>query len=108
MWLQWAWVAPQQLSQPINPGWSFGNIIVNDHNSSAPSTEQAIIAEESYGRQIGKLPDAVYDLCRQTRVGTPAPIRRSGILLSFMTRWSELSARPLPNASTSCGATSNF
>jgi hypothetical protein len=65
LWSPWTWVAPQQLSQPIDPGWSFGNVIVNEHNSSAPSTEQSIVAEESYGRQIGKLLDAVYDLCQQ-------------------------------------------
>src|SRR5688572_2432578 len=51
----WVWLAPSQLSQPINQGWSFGNVIVNESNSSAPSTELAIVAEESYGRQIGKL-----------------------------------------------------
>lgn len=32
---------------------------INEQNSSAPQTEQAILAEESYGRQIGKLLDAV-------------------------------------------------
>jgi hypothetical protein len=65
LWLPWTWVAPNQLSQPINPGWSFGNVIVNERNSGAPSAEQAIVAEVSYGRQIGKLLDAVYELCRQ-------------------------------------------
>lgn len=65
LWLPWTWVAPNELSQPINPGWSFGNVIVNERNSSAPAAEQAIVAEESYGRQIGKLLDAVYELCRQ-------------------------------------------
>ncbi len=50
---------PQSFSQPILPGWTFGNIIVNENNSSAPATELAIVAEESYGRQIGKLLDAV-------------------------------------------------
>jgi hypothetical protein len=49
----------QSLSQPILPGWTFGNIIVNGNNSSAPATELAIVAQESYGRQIGKLLDAV-------------------------------------------------
>ncbi|MGF7150763.1 hypothetical protein FHS96_004424 [Sphingomonas zeicaulis] len=52
-------LAPQKLWQSINQGWSFGNIIVNEQNSSAPQTEQAILARESYGRQIGKLLDAV-------------------------------------------------
>lgn len=55
-------LAPQKLWQSINQGWSFGNIIVNEQNSSAPQTEQAILARESYGRQIGKLLDAVDEL----------------------------------------------
>lgn len=58
-------LAPQKLWQSINGGWSFGNIIVNENNSSAPQTEQAIVAQESYGRQIGKLLDAVDTLARR-------------------------------------------
>jgi hypothetical protein len=65
LWLPWASLAPQTLSQPINPGWSFGNVIVNERNSSAPATEQTILAEESYGRQIGKLLEAVYELIKE-------------------------------------------
>ncbi|HKR88333.1 MAG TPA: hypothetical protein VJS38_09165 [Phenylobacterium sp.] len=48
--------------QPILPGWTFGNLVVNDTNSSAPATEAAIVARESYGRQLGKLMDAVFEL----------------------------------------------
>ena len=58
-------LAPQKLWQSINSGWSFGNIIVNEQNSSAPQTEQAIVAQESYGRQIGKLLDAVDTLAQR-------------------------------------------
>jgi hypothetical protein len=60
-WRPWmsASLAPQKLWQSINPGWSFGTITINEQNSSAPQTEQAILAQESYGRQIGKLLDAV-------------------------------------------------
>jgi hypothetical protein len=50
---------PWSFNQPILPGWTFNNITVNDKNSSAPATEFAIVAEESCGRQIGKLLDAV-------------------------------------------------
>src|SRR5918993_3209381 len=74
----WAWLAPSQLSQPINPGWSFGNLIVNESNSSAPSTELAIVAEESYGRQMGKLLDASLppepDRQLRARRGALAPV----------------------------------
>ena len=47
------------LVQPILPGWSFGNVIVNDANSNAPDTEQRIVAQKSYGQQIGILLDAL-------------------------------------------------
>jgi L-fucose mutarotase/ribose pyranase (RbsD/FucU family) len=43
----------------VLPGWHFGDVIVNEANSSAPETERRILAQESYGRQIGKLMDAV-------------------------------------------------
>ena len=64
-WSPWASLAPRDLTQPINSGWSFGNVIVNQRNSSAPATEQAILAEESYGRQIGKLLEAVHALIKE-------------------------------------------
>lgn len=57
-------LAPQRLWQSFNNGWSFGNLTINSQNSSAPETEQAIVAAESYGRQIGKLLDAVDMLMR--------------------------------------------
>ena len=58
-----AWrLAPDNLTQSINSGWTFGNIIVNNDNSSAPDTERALVNEISYGRQIGILLDAVAHL----------------------------------------------
>lgn len=48
--------------QPILPGWTFGNLVVNETNSSSPATESAIVAQDSYGRQLGKLLDAVFEL----------------------------------------------
>lgn len=58
-------MAPQKLWQSFNNGWTFGNVTINDVNSSAPQTEQAILAQESYGRQIGKLLDAVDMLAKR-------------------------------------------
>jgi hypothetical protein len=56
----WFGVAPQALTQPINPGWSFGNVItVNSVNSTAPDVEREVVSRHSYGRQIGRLMDAV-------------------------------------------------
>jgi hypothetical protein len=60
---------PDSLSQQILPGWAFGNIIVNGNNSSAPAAELAIVAKESYGRQVGKLLDAVVMLIEQCTHG---------------------------------------
>jgi len=76
LWLPWASPTPQELSQPINPGWTFGNLIVNARNSSAPETEQAIVSEESYGRQIGKLLEAVHELIKQRPDGGNNPAFR--------------------------------
>jgi hypothetical protein len=56
---RWLQLAPEQLWQPINPGWSFGNLIVNHANSSAPEVEQAVLSRVSYGRQIGRLMEAL-------------------------------------------------
>jgi len=76
LWAPWASFAPRDLSQPINTGWSFGNVIVNQRNSGSPETEQAILAEESYGRQIGKLLDAVHALIREKPGGAATPAFR--------------------------------
>jgi hypothetical protein len=40
--------------QPINPGWTFGNLIsVTEQNSSAPDTEREIVATETErGRHV--------------------------------------------------------
>ena len=64
-WNPQSW-APQNLTQPIQPGWTFGNVItVNEANSSSPQTEHRIVAEQSYGRQIGDLMDAVATLIEE-------------------------------------------
>ena len=47
------------LFQPINPGWTFGNLTISEQNSSAPVTERDVIAVESYGRQLGHVIDAL-------------------------------------------------
>ena len=53
-------LAPRQLTQPINTGWTFGNLIqVTEQNSSAPDTERQIVGRHSYGRQLGRVMDAV-------------------------------------------------
>lgn len=58
--------APERLWQPVNPGWSFGNLIVNQQNSSAPEVEQALVSQVSYGKQIGRIMEAVEALMKVT------------------------------------------
>jgi hypothetical protein len=53
------------------PGWSFGNITVNEQNSRSPQTEHAIVAEHSYGRQLGHLTDALVELIEERPKGLP-------------------------------------
>ncbi|HVZ30000.1 MAG TPA: hypothetical protein VG839_06370 [Asticcacaulis sp.] len=57
----WFPFASETFSQPILPNWSFN---LNEINSSAPDTERRIVAQESYGRQLGKLTDAVAALIK--------------------------------------------
>ncbi len=67
-----AWLAPWQFAQSILSGSSFGNIIVNEQNSRAPDTERRIVQHASYGRQLGRLSDAVCELIAE-RQGEPKP-----------------------------------
>ncbi len=83
MWSMWPWMtdgipnpfnvfAPQALTQPINPGWSFGNVIsVTEQNSSAPDTEREVVSAESYGRQLGRIIDALSALIAERPKSSP-------------------------------------
>jgi len=52
--------APRNFVQPILPGWVFGSVTnITETNSSAPDTEREIVAAQSYGRQLGRVMDAV-------------------------------------------------
>lgn len=67
-----AWLAPWQFAQSILSGSTFGNVIVNEQNSRAPDTERRIVQHASYGRQLGRLTDAVCELIAE-RDGGPKP-----------------------------------
>jgi hypothetical protein len=55
--------APQSDAESILPGWVFGSLInVTEQNSSAPDTEREIVAAHSYGRQLGRVIDALAEL----------------------------------------------
>lgn len=58
-------LAPEQLIQPINPGWVFGNVSITTRNSGDPETERRITEAVSYGRQLGRLMDALAVLAAQ-------------------------------------------
>ncbi|NDZ13513.1 hypothetical protein C7T35_11525 [Variovorax sp. WS11] len=73
-WWGWplqAWsppsLAPSELTQPINSGWSFFNVTYN--NSSAPAIERDVLQQHSYGRQIGRLMDALSVLVERLPAG---------------------------------------
>ena len=59
-WLkQWSaamQLAPNTLMQPILPGWTLN---VNAFNSSSPQTEAEVVGKHSYGRQLGRISEAL-------------------------------------------------
>lgn len=84
--------APERLWQPINPGWSFGNLIVNQQNSSAPEVEQAVVSQHSYGRQIGKLMGAIEALAKAVPAAAKDPaLKEFGVLAADVKRIKEAS-----------------
>jgi hypothetical protein len=72
--------APERLWQPINPGWTFGNVTINSTNSSAPDVEQAVVNHYSYGKQIGRMMDALQVLVKTL----PAAIRNDAAIKDFV------------------------
>lgn len=57
-------LAPETLQQPILP-WTFAGLVVNETNSRNPEAEHAILSQESYGTQLGRLSDALEYLIKQ-------------------------------------------
>jgi hypothetical protein len=74
-WFPWWWPSgasstplPQNLDQPILPGWIFGSVVhIDEHNSAAPEVEAAVLREQSYGRQLGQIMDALQVLIDERR-----------------------------------------
>lgn len=76
-WLA-AWrLAPENLAQPILPGWTFN---INSNNSSSPQTEVDVLAKHSYGRQLGRIADALEALIVEQHGETPADPRFADFL----------------------------
>jgi hypothetical protein len=63
--------------QPILPGWTFN---INSGNSTAPQTEVDVVAKHSYGRQIGRMSDALELLIEERHGETPEEKRLSDFL----------------------------
>jgi hypothetical protein len=75
---QQAWRgAPNTLVQPILPGWSLN---INSNNSSSPQTEADVLARHSYGRQIGRMADALEVLVVEKHGKEPADKRYADFL----------------------------
>ena len=69
--------APESLAQPILSGWTFN---INGHNSSAPQTEADIVAQHSYGRQLGRIADALAGLIAERDAESPTDKRYTEFL----------------------------
>ena len=70
--------APDNLVQPILPGWTFN---INSNNSSSPQTEADVVAKHGYGRQLGRMADALELLIAER----PAKAPRDKRLVDFLT-----------------------
>lgn len=63
----WPWAAGN-LVEPILPGWTFN---INSNNSTAPETEVDVVARHSYGRQLGRISDALECLIEERHGKAP-------------------------------------
>jgi hypothetical protein len=71
-WWTTIWGAPQNLTQPILPGWA---ITINGINSSAPQTEVEVVQRHGYGRQLGRMADALEALIEERGEAAPSDER---------------------------------
>jgi hypothetical protein len=86
-------LAPQNLIQPILPGWT---ITINGINSSAPQTEVEVVQRHSYGRQLGRMADALEALIEERGDGTSSDER----FTEFITMKQEIDEIKLDSAAT--------
>ena len=63
--------------QPILPGWTFN---INSGNSTEPRTELEVVARHSYGRQLGRVSDALELLIKERDGKAPEDKRFSAFL----------------------------
>jgi hypothetical protein len=91
LWHQWLQQLPGAFVQPILPGWSLN---INSNNSTAPETEVDIVAKHSYGRQLGRVSDALRALILDAHPKPP----EAGPLGEFMQMWGEIETVKLDGA----------
>lgn len=82
-WRFWLPTSPGTLVQPILPGWTLN---LNSHNSTAPQTEVNVVAKHSYGRQIGRMSDALRALLLEQNRSLP----KTGPIAEFVSMWEEI------------------
>jgi hypothetical protein len=68
---------PDYFVQPILPGWTFN---INSGNSTEPRTELEVVAKHSYGRQLGRVSDALELLIEERHGKAPKDERFSTFL----------------------------
>lgn len=76
-------IAPDNLAQSILQGWTLN---INSNNSTAPQTEVEVVAKHSYGRQLGRMSDALELLIVERHGRTPEDKR----LADFLTMKQEI------------------
>lgn len=92
-WWTTVGLAPQSLTQPILPGWT---ITINGINSSAPQTEVEVVQRHSYGRQLGRMADALEALIEERGDGASSDER----FTEFTTMKQEIDEIKLDSAAT--------
>ena len=71
-WFPWL---PSSVDERFNNGWTFGNVYVTQANSASPEAEREIVGRFSYGRQLGRLTDAVVALAEASGLDGDAKIQ---------------------------------
>ena len=71
------WSVAPVFSQPILPGWT---INVNSVNSTSPRTEGLVVSKFSYGKQLGRIADALAAIVETL----PEETRKTKAVADFM------------------------
>lgn len=71
-WFPWL---PASVDERFNNGWTFGNVYVTQANSASPEAEREIVSRYSYGRQLGRLTDALVALAEASGLDGDAKVR---------------------------------